>query len=83
MGWSHLQCNVQILNDINCTFNNNHARNNGGAIYTKGNLTETNSIYTGNNAYEGGAIYNDNTLTETTAYSIKTLQTRMMESILQ
>ena len=41
-------------------------QNNGGSITNQGNLTETNSTYTGNNADDGGAaIYNYNTLTET------------------
>jgi len=42
-----------------CSFNNNNAHNEGGAIYHRGFgvLTISNSIFNGNHAKNGGAIY--------------------------
>ncbi len=53
----------------NCTFNDNQAINDGGAIYNDyiGTLTESGSTFTYNGAYYGGAIYNDGTVTESVA----------------
>ena len=41
-----------------CTFRNNYANNNGGAIYTQSDLAATDCVFTGNEAkLSGGAIY--------------------------
>ena len=56
--------NIGNLTVANCTFINNTASNDGGAIYNtmNGTLTLTNCTFTGNNANwdGGGAIYNGN-----------------------
>ena len=46
------------LTVTNCTFSNNNAMLEGGAIYNGGTLTVTNSTFSENGSAQGGAIYN-------------------------
>jgi predicted outer membrane repeat protein len=55
-----------IYNDLgsnltvaNCTLANNSSALRGGGIYNSGDLTVTDSTFSGNSAAHGGAIYND------------------------
>lgn len=41
----------------NCIFENNHADNKGGAIYSEGSLCIVNSTFLSNDATSGGAVY--------------------------
>ena len=51
----------------NATFNNNFAKNSGGAVYNVGTMTSQNSTYKGNKAAGGGAVSNDTPTNQTTS----------------
>lgn len=62
---THTSSNNEELILMNCTFNNNGASNDGGAVYWKGPLTIIDSQFMGNTVDRGngGAVFAENILT--------------------